>query len=291
MTRGGADPDSPRDEWARITPYEVGIPGREFADATFGAIREEADGRGADLTDPGSFILLGKVGQALREIQGEERGAEVLKRFGAFLFHAFHFHRVGELLVLMETPLARRLAEGSLDPGSWTGELFADAGYLQLPRNLFWAAPEAGSGESSPEPLDGIFWTRASGDTLALLVALGVRDDRPGLSVIELPPVPLADARNWVLERARPEGVDFETTLPGGELDRLYSVLVLGEALKLAGRVLAYLATTPEALTSVERAPHPKEVRRDPSTPRPTLLPFRRLRGPGSEGGLKESKP
>ena len=270
--RGG-----PRDAWARLTPYEVGVPGREFAERTFGAIREEAEGRGADLTDPGAFILLGEVGRALREIQGDERGGEALHRFGSFLFHAFHFHRAGEFLVLAETAATRYLVEGSPVPEGWRGELPAEAGYLQLPRHLFWANPEEGE-DAPPEPLDGVFWARAAGNTLSILVVLGVRDDRPGLSVMELPPVSLVDAGRWVSEKVREEGADFETTLPGGELERLYTVQTLGEALKLTGRALGYIFTAPEALGEPERAPHPGEAGRDPASPRPSLLSFRRLR-------------
>ncbi len=279
--RGG-----PRDAWARLTPYEVGVPGREFADRTFGAIREEAEGRGTNLRDPGAFILLGEVGRALREIQGEERGGEAIHRYGAFLFHAFHFHGAGEFLLLAETAATRYLVEGSPVPETWRGELPREAGYLQLPRHLFWAKPEAGD-EAPAEPLDGIFWTKSVGNTLSLLVALGVRGDRPGLSVIELPPVPLADAPRWVSESARDEGEDFETTLPGGELERLYSVATLGEALKLTGRALGYLAITPEALGEEERAPHPREAEEAGAQPLPSLLPFRRLRLVG--GGAVES--
>ena len=44
---------SERDLWARLTPYEIGIPGRAFADRAFAEIREEAESRGTDLMDPG----------------------------------------------------------------------------------------------------------------------------------------------------------------------------------------------------------------------------------------------
>ena len=274
------------DAWVRRTPFEVGIPGREFADRIFGEIGEEAETRERDTTDPGAFILLGQVGRALREIQGEEdRGGEAFHRFGAFFFHAYHFHRAGEPLLLLETLAARYLVEGDPTFEGWAGELPGEAGYLQLPRHLFWSHP---GGEDAPaEPLDGIFWTRSAGETLSLLVVLGVRGDRPGLSVMELPPVPLSDARSWVRERVREAGRDFETDLPGGELDRLYSVRTLGEALKLAGRALAYVVTVPEALGEEERPPHPTDV--DEDDPAPSFLSFRRIRlvsDAGAEGAL-----
>ena len=45
---------------ARITPYEIGLPGREFATRVFADIQGEATSRGVDSTDPGAFLLLGE---------------------------------------------------------------------------------------------------------------------------------------------------------------------------------------------------------------------------------------
>lgn len=274
---------SRRDAWARLTPYEVGIPGREFAETNFKAIRDEAEGRDVDLSDPGAFLLLGEVGRVLREIQGGERGGEAIHRFGAFLFHAFHFHEANEPVLLLTTAATRHLVEGRSAERdtedrpweSWSGRLPAPAGYIQLPRHLVWSHPDP---EGPAEDLDGIFWTRAAGDSLALLAALGIRSDRPGLSVIPLPPMPLADASAWTRLEAR--GTDFETTLPGGELDELYSVMTAGELLKLAARVFQYLDAVPESLGAEETSPRPDEVDEAPPGTRPSFLPFRRIRGP-----------
>lgn len=274
---------SRRDAWARLTPYEVGIPGREFADTNFKAIRDEAEGRDVDLSDPGAFLLLGEVGRVLREIQGGERGGEAIHRFGAFLFHAFHFHEAGEPVLLLATAATRYLVEGrsaERDTADrrwepWSGRVPAPAGYIQLPRHLVWSHPDP---EGPAEDLDGVFWTRAAGDSLALLAALGIRSDRPGLSVIPLPPVPLADASAWTRMEAR--GTDFETTLPGGELDELYSVVTAGELLKLVARVFQYLDAVPESLGAVETSPRPDEVDDALRGTRPSFLPFRRIRGP-----------
>jgi hypothetical protein len=273
---------SRRDAWARMTPYEVGIPGRAFAEQNFGAIREEAESRGVDLADPGAFIMLGQVGRVLRELQGEERGSEALQLFADFLFHAFHFHGSGELVLLLETATIRHLVsadegEGAWAGGSWKGELPTDAGYLQLPRHLVWSHPDP---DGPAEDLDGFFWTRSAGGSLSLMAALGIRSDRPGLSVMPLPPVPLADAGQWPGSRARDEGPDFQTTLPGGELDDLYSVVTAGEALKLVSRAFAYMNARPEALAPQERSPHPDEVEDAPRGTRPSFLPFRRIRPP-----------
>jgi hypothetical protein len=264
---------SARDAWARMTPYEVGIPGREFADRNFSAISEEAEARGVDASDPGAFILLGQVGRVLKELQGDESPespppGEALHLFGDFLFHAYHFHRAGEILLLAETELVRSLVERDGGKGEWDGRPPAEAGYLQLPRHLVWSHPDP---EGPPEDLDGIFWTTSSGDTLSLLAAMGVRVGRPGLSVVPLPPVPLSDALAWPAARVRDEGAgeDFETTLPGGELDRLYSVVTAGEILKLVARVFAYLQSVPESLGVLERRPEGADGGSSPQAPGP----------------------
>lgn len=274
-----------RDLWARMTPYEVGIPGRDFAEENFSGIQEEVEGRNADATDPGAFLLLGQVGRVLQEIQGDERGGEALQRFGSFLFHAFHFHRAGELLLLAETDTVRRVIRDEAEVEGWAGELPADAGYLQFPRHLVWSHPDP---EGPAEDLDGVFWSRATNDSLSLMAAAGLRADRPGLSVVPLPPVPLADAPRWPFARVREEGEgeDFATTLPGGELEELYSVVRAGELLKLVARIFAFMNARPESLGASERAPHPDDLTEPPSGRmagvRPTLLPFRRIRVPES---------
>jgi hypothetical protein len=55
---------------------------------------------------------------------------------------------------------------------------------------------------------------------------------------------------HWADADARPDGVDFETTLPGGEQDRLYSLETPAEMLKLVSRVFWHVDTSPESLSS-----------------------------------------
>ena len=256
---------------ARITPYEVGIPGRQFADRVFADIRAEADARGVDLSDPGAFLLLGEVGRAIRAIQGEEGGGEALHYLGAFLFHCLHFSAAGEPVFVLDEDAARYLV-GSSGPGHWGGETPTPAGYVELPRHLFWS--EAGAAEA-PEPLDGVFWTRSSRDTLSLLVALGMRSGRPGLSLVEIPPASKEAAREWPSRAIRERGPDFDTTLPGGELGGLYSVTTVGEIQKLMGRVFWYLEASAGALGEEERTP--KEARIQAGVGSLSALPYRRI--------------
>ena len=276
--------ETPR--WARVTPYEAGVPGREFAERTFRDIRAEAETRGLDLTDPGAFILLGEVGRAIREIQGEEHGGDTLHRFGAFLFQAFHFHAAGETLFLLEQAAARLLVESSFQASPWRGEMPREAGYLQLPEHLFWSEPQA---DNPAELVDGVFWARSSDHTLSLLAVLGLHGGRPGMSLAELPPVKLEDADTLLEGPVRDGGADFSNTLPGGDLGRLYTLSALGETLKLVARAFAHLASVPEALGPGEDAPDARTLEGHESPARISRLAFRRI-GLGPEQRVVQSR-
>jgi hypothetical protein len=229
----------------RPAPFDLGFPGPDFIRERFGEIAEEAEARDATLTDPGAFLLLGQVGRTLQELRVEDSGgADGLRTFGAFLFHAFHYDRVGRPHYRLEKGAARYLVESDPVPEGWDRSLPEEAGYLQLPEHLFWTRPDP---EGPAEAIDGIFWT-TSVDSISVLAITGMRGDRAGFSVIPLPPVPLADAGEWIHRKAREEGDDFETNLPGGELDRLYSVETAGELLKLLARALGYIRTVPDAV-------------------------------------------
>jgi hypothetical protein len=139
------------------------------------------------------------------------------------------------------------------------------SGYIQLPRHLFWVrmAPEA-----PPEPLDGLFWTLSGGEVLHLLLVLGVRDERPGLAVVVVSDAPWSDAMQWLRTEIRAAGRDFETSLPGGEMDGLYSIEAAGEALKLVARLFRHMTSRPESLTDHDPSGE------DGSTVTPSGLPF-----------------
>jgi len=241
----------------RPTPFALGLPGAKWAEERLGAIAEEARARGRDPADPGIFLLLAQVGASLEDLRPEDEASspELFHSFGLFLFHAFHLLRgdgVPGLLLDVEPAMARYLVEADPAPAGWEGDLPAPAGYLRLPRNLFWTRP---GGEAEPaEALDGIAWVQSRGSAgiphLAVLAVTGMVGERSGFSVLPVPPVPLADARRWLTERGRDpgQGPDFETTLPGGELGRLYSVETAGELLKLVARALALAVTAPEAI-------------------------------------------
>lgn len=222
------------DRYARVTPYEMALPGRAFAEERFGLIRGEADRRGADIWDPGAFSMLDETRRAIADIRVEDDNPVLFVQYGVILFHAFHFWSAGEHLYLLGNEAARQVTRAG-PPSGPDDRAFAApsrAGYAQLPHYLFWARPEAGG---PAEALDGFFWAQSPARRLHLMVASGMRADRPGLGVMPVPEIPAEDASRWAAATVRERGDDFASTLPGGE--ELCSIETLGEVVKLAGRL------------------------------------------------------
>lgn len=277
------------DAYARVTPYELLLPKEGFAEERFPRIRREAEGRGGSLDSPDSFLLLGEAALALREVRGEDDPAEAVQQHGALLFQAFHFWEQGQPLFLLETDVVRFLVENGPREGEWAPNLPADAGYLQLPQHLVWAGSSAGG---APESLDGFFWAAPDGENVTLLIVMGMRKDRPGLSVVPLPTLPLAAAVPWASMAVRPDGNDFRSSLPGAELEGLYAIEAGGEAVKLAMRIFWYLDVFPGRIAVGEdpaagteaRPPGGERAGAEPdagaggsSSPRRSILPCRRV--------------
>ena len=241
---------------ARLTPYEL-VFAEAIDDRLFPPIAEEADARGMPLHEPERFLFLSSVGRLLQSFAGQEpdSGAEKeeIRQYGRLLYHAFHLWRERKALLVLTDEAARWLMEDVTTVGDWRLRTPSPAGYVQLPKHLVWAAPAAGA---TPEPVDGFFWTFVPGDdspdTLHVLLALGLRPDRPGFSIVPATGE-LDTVAHWAEIDARPDGQDFETTIPGGEQDRLHSLETPAEILKLASRVFWHIAATPEALSRERR--------------------------------------
>lgn len=226
------------DLYARVTPYEMALPGRPFAEERFELIREEAERRDADIWDPGAFSMLEQAGRTIADIRTEDENPVLFVQYGVILFHAFHFWSAGEPLYLLGTEAAHQVTRADLrsGPADWTFAAPSRAGYVQLPRYLFWARPEAGG---PAEPLDGFFWVLTPAQRLHLMLASGMRADRPGLGVMPVPEISGEEASEWAAATVRRHGDDFASTLPGGE--ELCSIETLGEVVKLAGRLFRQL--------------------------------------------------
>lgn len=257
------------DAYARLTPYELSFPDLGFARSHFEAIRHEAEERGVDLRDPSAFVMLAASGQALREIRGPQDEPSLIRQYGFLLYHTFHFCAADEPLFLMPARVLRELLDRPAGGPPWTPTLEPPAGYAQLPQHLVWVQAAE---DAPPESLDGFFWTRTSAGSFALLFILGMRGDRPGLSVVPLDELAAADAPEWIGMEMREGGGDFAPSMPGAELDRLFELRSAGEAIKLAALVLRALdrggAAEPCAVATGA----------DASSPRPSGLAWRRLR-------------
>lgn len=253
------------DDYARMTPYELAVGEPERADELVRAVEEEAAGRGADPEALHSFVTMGAVEALVRELAGADALTGAVHRYGALVFHVFHFTRARQPLYLLGTHAARLLVEGAPE-----GEPVAPApaGYLQLPRHLFWAPGE----DATPESVDGLFWTTTRAGALHALLATGLRPDRAGFGIVPLPEAPLSEAEAWLGVDARGDGDDFASSMPGGEIDALYEVRTSGEIFKLLARFFAYAASVPHALRRME----PPERAGDDG-PEPSSLPFTRV--------------
>ncbi|MDP2957219.1 MAG: hypothetical protein Q8N53_12420 [Longimicrobiales bacterium] len=254
------------DAYARLTPFELAFPDAEVAHSLADEIAREAEALATDLGDFGAFGMLGSVNAVIRGWGDSGDSAGAILQCAALVFHAFHFERAGAPLWLVETRLARALVGGHAEDGARPAAP-GPAAYVQLPRNLFWIhADPAGPAEA----VDGFFWALSGAGLLRVLIAAGMREGRPGLSVVPLPEAPLAEAREWMAAAAREDGADFATTLPGGELDGLYSLTTAGEGLKLVARVFAWLDGHSGEATAGEPGP-------PGAAPRPSRMAFRRI--------------
>lgn len=236
----------PNDTGSALHPYDLVFSPSLFEEERFPGIAEEAEARGAAARDPDAFLMLASVGALLRALMPEDAAprdvrAEMLRVYGRLLFHAWHYWREGKRTLALEEPEARALVEGEPATEEWRFAAPGPAGYLRLPRNLFWGRVEEGA---TPEAVDGLFWTlappaeEADPGRLHLLLVLGLRPDRPGFGSIDVSGA--ADSR-WVEADARPGGEDFANVLPGGELEGLHALTTEAEALKLACLALGEL--------------------------------------------------
>lgn len=258
------------DAYARLTPFELAFP--DGGERLVSSVEDQLGGQ----ADPGNvrtFLTLPAVGSFLDEMRAQDTGSEAIHPFGMLAYQVFHFVRAGRPVLLAEESVVRRLVRTA--PEASDPRLPSEAGYLQLPQHLFWTPGP----EKVPESVDGFFWTRSGDGLLHVLLAMGMRRERPGLVVAPVPDVPWTDAGLWLEARIRPDGEDFATALPGGELDDLCSFEAAGEVLKLTARLMAYLHGTPGAVAEGVPGEAP------PEGPPASRLPYRRIVPTDAEEG------
>lgn len=238
------------DAHLRRTPFERLLPDPGFLDRHVESILAEAEERDLGLDDPGAFAMLEATGAAVEELRKPGADASTTHTHAVLLFHAVHLSRAGAPHRLVTTGAARWAVETEMerDAESRT-ELGSPALYWQLPQHLFWVRVDP---EESPTSLDGIFRT-VTGDRLHALGVMNVFDGAPGFEILPVPPAPLADLPTWATIEGRPGGdaADFESSMPGADLEGLYELRTVGELLKLLSR-LERLARVDGALVAAE---------------------------------------
>lgn len=228
----------------RITPYEVVFGEERFAAEEFPALAEESVRRNLSTWRYDQFTSLGRVGTLLEQMLPDDAEPAAVDQYVRVLYHGYHFWSAGCPFYAFESSVLRSLIEVPPDLREWRPRVPEPSLYLELPRQLFWAAvTEAGP----PEPVEGMFVAREANPPsreAEILVILGLRSDRAGLSVAGL---------HLDLERAceLDEPAGFRSDIPGAEQAGLYSLGRHSEAVTLALRTLWYIDTYPASCRGV----------------------------------------
>jgi hypothetical protein len=234
---------APLDRAARPTPCELIFDRGSFTTERFPLLREQVELRGA--TTVGELLALPAAGEMLRLLVPEGDGDEhraLIAQVAALLFHAFRYWLHGRKVYRFSENAVRAVIAES--PAPWTFRAPAPAGYVQLPRNLFWARPDEAA---AAEPVDGFFWSNpeetegAAGTRFDVLLSLGVREGRPGLTVVPISLEQGSDPAMWADVQVRSDATDFANILPGGELQGYLALTTHAEALKLAVRLFRHI--------------------------------------------------
>lgn len=262
----------------RVTPYELILEALE-ADA-FSEIRAEAEQRGRDALRHDDFLLLGLVGATLSSMIADDAPPEAVDQYGELLWQGYRFWAAGRRFYVFGESVTSKLIAPRYNMSGW--HLAAPpSSYLQFPNQRFWTRVAL---DAPFEPVDGCFVTAdeitADGRTvvdLRILLVLGLRPERPGVSlVIERLEIAPRDAE----ERAGAPwmaGDDaFSTSLPGGEKRGLRTLSTQGELEALVIRSLHTLDTRAKQLVA-----HPAQ----PSAPAGTSrLAYVEVRDDGGSG-------
>ena len=283
------------DAYARLTPYELLLPGPDFADERFPAIEAEAAAGGADLHNPAAFAMSGPVQGILADLRPDDGGPAAAAVAGPaasplegahahaeVLFFAYRMWRTARsreepVVALVARGMLRGLLDGGLSDeagtnggrsrsrGPWPPALRGRAGYVQLPQHMVWAEDDAAE---RPESVDGFFWTASPDHAFHAAAVTGMRQGRPGYGVIAAPPQPLDALSSWTTAPARDGGGEFSTGLPGAEMDGLAGIRTPAELLKLVALALERWARLPEPAAAPPASAQPAP------SPVPSSLPY-----------------
>jgi hypothetical protein len=207
---------------ARPTPLDLVF--HRAVESTFPRIASSLAAGGHDPADRDAFLMDREVVTLLRDLRPEEGLGEAMDQMVALVHHAYLTWAAGGITI----PVGREAAEELLGQArEGTDSRDVPAYYAQFPERMIWAAVIE---SEAPEPLDGIFVSRAPGGDLRVLGIFGLRPERAGFTTVE--------AAGGKVERlAREDGSPlFDPTLSGGAAAGLRSIVGEGELLELGWR-------------------------------------------------------
>lgn len=237
---------------ARLTPYELIL--EPLESNVFPAIRAEAEQRGKDARRRDQFLLLGMVAAALDDMMTEDAPSEAVDEYGELLYQGYQFWSYGRRTYFFGSEVAEHLAAHEYAMDGWI--LAAPpACYLQFPYQRFWARVGA---DEPFEPADGCFVVvddtapaPQAGAHLRVQLVLGVRTDRPGVSLMSYRTDIDPYAVSRLARTAWREGSDpFSNAIPGGERKGYHTLATTSELEALVLRALHFLDTHPRSLIS-----------------------------------------
>jgi hypothetical protein len=208
---------------SRPTPFELVF--TRAAESSFPRIAASLAAGGHDPADRDAFLMDREVITLLRDLRPEEGLGEAMDQMVALVHHAYLAWAGGNVTI----PIGREAAEELLDQPPSDAPASTDVGayYAQLPERMVWASVIE---DESPEPLDGLFVSRAPGGALRVLGIFGLRPERGGFSAVESSGPRLAGL-------AREDGSPlFDPTLSGGAPAGLRSLVGEAELLELGWR-------------------------------------------------------
>lgn len=207
----------------RPTPLDLAFD--RAADTVFPQIATSLSQAGHDPADRDAFLMDREVITLLRDLRPAEGLGEAMDQMVALVHHAYLTWAAGGATISLERDTLDTILVESGIEGTDTPEL--SAYYVQFPERVVWAAVVE---NEAPEPLDGLFVSRAPTGDLRILGIFGLRPDRAGFSAVEA-------------IGPRPEGLAredgsalFDPTLPGGAAAGLRSIVGQEELLALGWR-------------------------------------------------------
>ena len=208
---------------SRPTPFDLVF--QRAAESSFPRIAASLAAAGQDPADRDAFLMDREVITLLRELRPDEGLGEAMDQMVALVHHAYLTWAAGGITI----PIARESAEELLGPVAPDGSDAQDVPpyYAQLPERMVWARVIE---DQAPEPLDGVFVSRAPQSLLRVLGIFGLRPDRPGFSAVEA-----TGPRAARLTREDGTAL-FAPTLPGASAAGLRSITGEEELLELGWR-------------------------------------------------------